>query len=339
MLTSFPDLESAIASHILKDNASIPPENEILTALDALHTHARHQIRLEKLTEDIPNADSPISALLSLASKDTPALITERLSVPLSPSTPQKPIPDFSAVTELTNRLLSHPSVFLTPNILSSFVALQRLIKDPSPIPFIFHLYANKPVLGRQRQPSGHEAKNAIPSTIADSALQLSLTSGDITMALDIIDTSFAAPAFRRSKVISRVLPSASIATVAPVAFWALADQMAHWQDTVDYSVAVRYAFAGLMAYAGLTFSFGLMALATANDQMVRVTWIPGTPLRERWLREEERKALDMVAMAWGFNDAAKRGFEEGSEWDLLREVVGRKGMILDEPSLMDGMQ
>jgi hypothetical protein len=107
----------------------------------------------------------------------------------------------------------------------------------------------------------------------------------------------------------------------------------------VDYSLALKYTFAGLLAYSGFAVSIGLVALGTANDQMVRVTWIPGTPLRERWVREEERAALDTVAMAWGFEEAHKRGFEEGEEWELLREVCGRKGMILDNPILMDGME
>jgi len=72
---------------------------------------------------------------------------------------------------------------------------------------------------------------------------------------------------------------------------------------------------------------------------MVRVTWVQGTPLRERWIREEERRALDLVAMAWGFEEKERRGFEEGEEWELLREVVERKGMVLDDPALMEGME
>lgn len=82
-----------------------------------------------------------------------------------------------------------------------------------------------------------------------------------------------------------------------------------------------------------------MVALMTSNDQMVRVTWIAGTPLRQRWLREEERAALDRVAQAWGFEEPNKRGFEEGDEWELLREVANRKGMYLDNPKLMEGME
>jgi hypothetical protein len=43
--------------------------------------------------------------------------------------------------------------------------------------------------------------------------------------------------------------------------------------------------------------------------------------------------------MAWGFKESIRRGFEEVEEWELLWEVVGRKGMVLDDPALLDGME
>jgi hypothetical protein len=72
---------------------------------------------------------------------------------------------------------------------------------------------------------------------------------------------------------------------------------------------------------------------------MERVVWQSGVPLRHRWLREEERAALDRVAVAWGFKDIYMRGEEEGEEWDSLREFIGMRGMILDKTDLMPGMQ
>ena len=83
----------------------------------------------------------------------------------------------------------------------------------------------------------------------------------------------------------------------------------------------------------------GFVAVTTANDQMDRVTWATGMPLRERWLREEERAAIDRVAGAWGFKERWKRGEEVGEEWEALREWTGLRGMILDRTELMDGME
>lgn len=72
---------------------------------------------------------------------------------------------------------------------------------------------------------------------------------------------------------------------------------------------------------------------------MNRITWAMGTPLRERWQREEERALIDRVAAAWGFQDKNRRGEEEGYDWEALREWVGLRGMVLDRPGLMEGME
>ena len=72
---------------------------------------------------------------------------------------------------------------------------------------------------------------------------------------------------------------------------------------------------------------------------MDRVTWARGVPLWERWVREEERAALDRVAGKWGFAARERRGEEEGEEWEVLREECGVRGMCLDRVELMEGME
>jgi len=81
------------------------------------------------------------------------------------------------------------------------------------------------------------------------------------------------------------------------------------------------------------------VAVTTANDNMDRVTWAPGIPLRDRYMREEERAAIDKIAGSWGFRENWRRGEEEGEDWDVLREWIGNKGMILDRVELMEGME
>ena len=107
----------------------------------------------------------------------------------------------------------------------------------------------------------------------------------------------------------------------------------------LDPSQATWMAFAGIMTYISAVSMTGYVAITTANDQMDRITWAQGVPLWERWVREDERAAVDRVAGAWGFKSLEKRGEEEGVDWEDLREWVGRRGMVLDKVELMDGME
>jgi hypothetical protein len=247
------------------------------------------------------------------------------------------------SITDLAFRLVTHPAVFVTTHMLSSYVELQSLIRDPTPIPAVFALYAKKPFTppgpSRTVRPNPKHAKYAVPEKTASAALDAAIDAKDISVCLDVIDTSYAAPAFQRAKLIRKATPVGLLGTLMPPLAFAAADVLARFQGEVDHALAVKVAFVGLLTYAGAAGGMALLAALSANDQMVRVTWVPGTPLRERWLREEERAALDRVAQAWGFEDPLKRGFEEGEEWELLREVVMRKNMVLDNSSLMVGME
>ena len=107
----------------------------------------------------------------------------------------------------------------------------------------------------------------------------------------------------------------------------------------MDPAYATQIAFAGIMTYLATVSSLGYVVITTANDRMDRVTWAKGVPLWERWVREEERAALDRVAGKWGFQSAERRGEEEGAEWESLREFVGFRGMVLDRVELMEGME
>lgn len=107
----------------------------------------------------------------------------------------------------------------------------------------------------------------------------------------------------------------------------------------MDPTTITWVSFSAILAYVTFTASVGLVAITTANDQMQRVVWLPGTPLRNRWLREEERRSLDQIAVAWGFKELEFRGEEQGEEWESLRELLGLRGMILDKSSLMEGME
>lgn len=72
---------------------------------------------------------------------------------------------------------------------------------------------------------------------------------------------------------------------------WAAAQQLSALQNALEHNVAAKLLFTGLSVYAVFTAAMGLLVVVTRNDQM----WVPGTPLRVRWLREEVWQVLDIL--------------------------------------------
>lgn len=241
--------------------------------------------------------------------------------------------------------IITDPKVFITPTLLATYVYTQSVLGRPESFPHIFDLYASKPIPQPGRLPitykdcNPNRASSAVPLGLAHSALAAAIEAKDLPLCLSIIDTSVSTTAYKRNKILRRAsLPFSGLA-LAPAAAYVLASQLAQYQHSMDHQIATNMAFAGILAYVGFTATIGLVAVATANDQMDRITWAIGTPLRERWLREEERALVDRVAAAWGFQDVNKRGEEESDEWEALREWALMRRMVLDKPELMEGME
>ncbi|KAK5110333.1 hypothetical protein LTR62_006041 [Meristemomyces frigidus] len=250
--------------------------------------------------------------------------------------------------SEKADQLLRHPNVFLTSGILRAYVELQTTLHQPGSLADAFHLYANKPVPTPSSTNSDVIYKDASPSALnaavdsktANLALDSALATHDLNLAIDIITTTFATQAFKRAKILQRGLLPASALVILPLGAWTLATQFAqNFQSTMSPGYATGVAFAGTLAYLAHVSTIGYVAITTSNDQMERVTWAQGVPLWERWIREEERAALDRVAVAWGFAEREKRGEEDGEEWGLLKEFAGLRGMVLDRVELMEGME
>ena len=248
-------------------------------------------------------------------------------------------------LSDLVYSIIKHPPVFITPAVLEAYVETQALLGKSQTFPETFQLYASKPVPQegsfpiRYSEQNPNKVANAIPLPVADRALQTAINTKQLVVAMDIIEAVYTTKAFQRAKFVRKGLLPATGLAVAPVAAYTIASQLAVLQTTMDSAMATNVAFAGILAYVGFTATIGVVAVTTANDQMDRVTWAPGVPLRERWMREEERAAIDKVAGAWGFRESWRRGEEEGEDWDALREWVGRKGMMLDRVELMEGME
>ena len=325
---------------ILSPTAPTPSAQQSEAILNSCERLARRLLRAqEHLSKDSADLSSHSSMLLNLE---------EDKSKPIAQSahpntSSKKRLMD--TLSDLAYRIVSHPPVFLSPQSLQSYVTTQCLLNRPQTLADVFILYAKKPIIQEGTTPAIYKTPNpkraqfAIPATLADSALKAAIRIRDLHLALAIIETTYGAPAFRRSKFIRKALLPLTGLSLAPFAAYTVASYLAAQQNNVETELATNIAFAGIVAYIGFTATIGIVAVTTANDQMDRVTWATGTPLRERWLREEERAALDKVAGAWGFKDRLKRGEEEGEEWDGLREWIGRSRMVLDRVELMEGMQ
>ncbi|MCJ1391616.1 hypothetical protein MMC18_004480 [Xylographa bjoerkii] len=252
------------------------------------------------------------------------------------------------AIERLSNaayKIVVDPKVFISPRILEIYVNIQSLLGRPDTLSQVLSLYANKPVPKPGTAPIRYTAVNpaslaaAVPIKTANEALTAAIQSKNLPLCLDIINSSVCATAFRRTKIFKRAVIPLLGFSLAPLAAYTLASQISVYQDTMSPEMATNVAFAGILAYVALTGTIGVVAVTTANDQMDRVTWATGTPLRERWLREEERAMIDRVAGAWGFKETWRRGEEEGLDWAALREFTGLRGMVLDRVELMEGME
>ncbi|KAM9884016.1 hypothetical protein VDGL01_01821 [Verticillium dahliae] len=250
-----------------------------------------------------------------------------------------------NSVSESAYAIIAHPPVSITPEILDLYVHVQARLGRPETLPHVFELYASKPkpevVTGAIQyvEQNPKRADKAIEATTAETGLGVAIEAKNLDAALGVIECCYTSHAFRRQKLLKKAFLPAAVMGAAPFAAYALASVMSNFQNTVEASTATTLGFAAIMAYLSFTSTIGVVAKITSNDHMKRVTWAPGIPLHERWMREEERAGLDAVACAWGFREKWRHGEEGGVEWDSLREYLGLKGMILDRVEFMEGMQ
>ncbi|KAK3953486.1 hypothetical protein QBC32DRAFT_209968 [Pseudoneurospora amorphoporcata] len=226
-------------------------------------------------------------------------------------------------ISDAAYAIISHPPVVITPLLLKEYAAPK--------------LSSGGKLAYKERNPD--MPKNAVDPEVAEMALDAALVAKDLDDAVGIVENTYATKAYTRDKLLRKALIPMTGLGLTPVAAWALAKNYGTWQDSMETVLATNVAFFGMLAYVGFTATMGIVAMTTANDQMKRVTWGPGIPLRERWIREEERAAYDKIACSFGFGEVLRYGEEEGEEFGVLREYILSKGMILDAVNLMPGMQ
>ncbi|KAI1425511.1 hypothetical protein F5Y12DRAFT_747119 [Xylaria sp. FL1777] len=355
--SSVADIMGYLKTSVLKVTTArgIPPEQSVSDALgvcEMLATWFTNEAIQPQVAHAINELDSTASTLLSLDGGANTIETATKTAETTQPSKLPEGMEYSAKLHELLNKIsetayliIAHPPVFITPHLLDQYVRVQAKLGKPETLPRVFQLYASKP-LPREgsvplsyTKPNPNRAASAIESKTVDAALDTAIAAKNLDAAVGIIENSYGTTAFVRSKLLRHGLVPLGAFTATPVAAYILATSFSNWQHSMDSATATSVAFVGILAYVGFTASLGVVAVATANDQMKRVTWAPGIPLRKRWIKEEERAALDKVACAWGFQEQWRQGEEEGADWDTLREYIGQKGMILDRIELMEGME
>ncbi|KAL9048908.1 MAG: hypothetical protein Q9162_007482 [Coniocarpon cinnabarinum] len=320
---------------------TIPSEVQIQDALGAIELEAiglhRHQSN-SKPERDAK--ESPISHILSGRDRAVPQRTAETGS--------SAAVFLADGLSRIMNKLMKDSRIFISPQTLNRFVHIQTLLSKSECIPEIFNLYAHKPQPQLSKRinkntshvsPNPDAATSAIPDAAANLALDAAIQGREIGSALSIVRTSFAKTAYRKDKLIRKALPPLIGAGLTPLAAWVMAANMSQIQNGLPQETFTQIAFAGMAVYAAAVGTIGYVALTSANDQMKRVTWAIGMPLRERWVREEERAAVDRIACAWGFKDPGRWGEEDGHDWEQLKEWAGVRGMVVDKVGLMAGME
>ncbi|KAI5244552.1 hypothetical protein E4T43_03816 [Aureobasidium subglaciale] len=323
-----------LAKHVL-DHPAVPDEAIVLKALEEYLSMARKLVGAKDTAQKQTTTQTEKTATSALLSN---------LNTPSNSSITRSRIMD--ALTTRAFDMLIYRPVFITPDMLKTYVELQCLLQRPESFPAVFKLYREKPVPRPSKdgvvaydETNPDKPNAAVAPAVADMAIDAAIDSRDLSLALGTIDATYCTKAYKRSKFLRSALFPLTGFLLTPPAAYTLATRFSDYQTTMDPAMATNIAMAGIMTYTMAVGTVGYVALTTANDQMVRVTWAPGVPLWERWVREEERSAFDKLSQAWGFASKDKWGEEEGEEWEYLKEFCGLRGMMLDRVELMDGME
>ncbi|KAI4700465.1 hypothetical protein J4E89_010916 [Alternaria sp. Ai002NY15] len=347
------DRIAALKSHLAQVEARIQEifnspkvekEHVIMEAFEGLDSIAQEAIAIRARQPQLQKAairQSSAGAILSGLDGDETAETAKRKS---SKMVGLDALPSPSYLSKLAERLLKHEKVFLSPSVLAIYIHLQRLLARPKTIPEALYLYANKPVPvegsspPKFSKPSPKSAKQVIPADLADEALTAAIDAKDLALALDVVDHTYRAPAWRRHRILTKMGLPGVLVGLTPLALYMIAQELSVYSGFIDPWTFKLYAFMGMSTYVLCTGTLGFVALTTYNDHHDRVVWRPGVPLLDRYIREDERAALDRIACAWGFKEVWRRGDEEGDDWEGLRQLVLLRGMVLDKPDLMPGM-
>ncbi|KAH5336979.1 hypothetical protein HBI32_162850 [Parastagonospora nodorum] len=332
-----------IQIHTIYDSPTVPGEQALLDVLFELEDVARQAAAIrsgQPARAKTPIRQSSAGAILSGLKGDEKPTPTKTKGKSFGLDALPRP----SYLSKLAEDFIKHGNVFLSPNLLGLYIHLQRMLGHPRTIPEALYLYANKPVPvegsspPKFTKPSPKSAKQAVPADLADDALTAAIEAKDITLALAVVEHTYCAPAWLRHRRITKLGFPTVIMALTPFAINMISSELSVYSNFIDPWTFKLYCFMGISTYVLCTGTLGFVALTTHNDHHDRVVWRPGIPLLDRYIKEDERAALDRIACAWGFKEDWRRGDEEGDDWEGLRQWILLRGMILDKPDLMPGM-
>jgi hypothetical protein len=343
-----------VEAHIaaIKSSNKVESEETTLYALQELSNIAKRAIAIRggaAQNAKLNLRQSSASAILSLGKEEPAAPQTTQKNQnsgdkPMPARNQDDDLPSPSFLSRLAEDLLRDDKVFVSAAILKAYVSLQKLLARPRTIPEALYLYANKPIPTLDSSPptfktvSPKSYKSAIPDDIAAIALDAAIDAKDMPLAMTIIDLTYTAPAYKRRKWMFKFGPPFSLVAISPYILYLISTEAALYSGYYHQATFQWLTFACLCVYTYGTGAIGWTALTTWSKHHERVVWRPGISLLDRWMREDERAALDKIAVAWGFKDPEKRGDESGEDWQALRTICFMRQMWLDKPDLMPGM-
>lgn len=325
------------------DTTQVPQESTLVNALQLCEQLARS---IDEESDQSDNAAKP-SKPTNTATSNLLALEDQtNKQTPVKPMS-KTPVQDLlrDEISATAERIVTDPKTFLSSQVLSTYVNVQSLLRLPQSLPHIFDLYATKPIPQagsspvRYKQQNPESAKVAIPLQIASNALDAALQKRDLALCLNVITTTVGTSSFRRAKFFRKALVPTIALALSPAAAYTLAASYANFQDRLDPERAMWSSMLCFMTYFIMVAISGFAAVTTDARNHDRITWRPGTPLNQRWYREQERLFTDRIAQAWGFQDYLKRGLEEGEDWENLRAWAMTRNMDLDKAELLEGME
>ncbi|KAK8156203.1 hypothetical protein IWX90DRAFT_434337 [Phyllosticta citrichinensis] len=247
-------------------------------------------------------------------------------------------------LSSLVHQLMLHPPVFINPEMLELYVKIQSRLRQPEKILDVFDLYANKPIPKPHSSPVQYKQLKpdrilaAIPTHIANQAVDAALANKDLFLAMEMVENTFRTRSFNKAKLVRKVTVPLLGVGCLPIGLYYLAQMYAEAQTSEEHFSAALKVYAGGAAYLVSVVGLGFVAISTWNDQMKRVTWARGTPLSVRYMREEERAAIDKIAQAVGFREKSRWGEEEGEEWEAFVEWAAMRWMVVDAVELQEEM-
>ena len=342
-----PDIDPTLSSLIdtaqtfIKSADSIPAAADVVNLLERLQQYASRLLNTRDGLQVDNEEGSTSSGKNHLTGSSESTISTVRTAKVMSPRENTANI-----VSRTMYQLLCAPNVFITRPILDVYVKTQCLLGSPQFIPQIFELFASKETPIQNTSPVKYKASspkspnNAIPQSLATTALDAAIIRRDLDLAIAIVETTYATSAYRANRFLRKASVPIAAGMTLPFALYKLADYVAYQvQVAWDPGMYKFVVLAACGAYFGTLGVVGFVALTTYNDNHIRVSWQPGMEMRSRWLREDERAAYDRIALAWGFKEQSRWGEEQGHEWEGFREYLGVREMDLDRSNLLDGME